>query len=210
MTAMRFIFMRCVASGLLLAACEETLDPASDAGTIVVTTSTGGSGSDADGFSLLVDGADARAIEPNGKVTLTGVAQGTHLLQLLGVAGNCSIDGSNPRQVEVGSGGRVEVTFAVICRPEVSGEFRITVSTGGTDLDEDGYGLSVAGAALRHIEINATETFSGLVPGLHLVTLKDVADNCVTVGGNPQPFTVVKDRTVLIHLQVLCGGGGPQ
>jgi hypothetical protein len=33
----------------------------------------------------------------------------------------------------------------------------------------------------------ATEVFDGLAPGLHLITLKDLAEGCELVGGNPRP-----------------------
>jgi hypothetical protein len=198
-------------TSFLLGACEESpLDTESSAGTIVVTASGTGGSSVAAGLTLTVDGGSARSFDSSGRLTLRDVPEGDHLIRLFGVPGNCSVDGSNPRSVVVGAGGRVEITFTVVCAPVESGGLRVTVTTTGTDLDDDGYGLAVAGAPLRRIETGAIELFTGLAPGMHLVTLKDVADNCETVGGNPQPYTVVKDKTVQAQLLVVCGGGGPQ
>jgi hypothetical protein len=174
-------------------------------GTIVVTASTGGEGRDTDGFQLSIDGSDALLIQANSKVFLTGLSEGTHQLQLLGIAANCSVEGGNPRPVIVVAGERLEITFTVSCVPELSGGFSIGVSTTGTELDPDGYGLSVAGTELRRININAVEVFTGLASGVHLVTLKDLAEGCSLLGGNPQPFTVVKDKVVQVKLHVVCG-----
>lgn len=201
------ISLRYLLAGFLLAGCgDEPLGPGSAGGIIIVTASTGGTGRDSDGFSLSLDGSTPFQLEPNGRVVLTGVSEGTHAIQLLGLAANCSIQGTNPRTVSLQAGERVEITFGVICVPDLSGGFSVSVSTTGTELDEDGYALSVAGEALRHIGINAVEVFTGLAPGVHLVTLKDLAEGCSMVGGNPQPFTVVKDKVVQVRLQVVCGG----
>jgi hypothetical protein len=208
MAAMRSCTSACFVIGaLVVAACGDgPQGPGTASGIIVVTASTGGAGRDSDGFRLSIDGSEPLLLEPNGKVILTGVAEGAHVIQLLGLAANCSVDGSNPRAVSVGAGVRSEITFSVVCVPELSSGFSILVSTTGTALDEDGYGLSVAGEALRHININAVEVFAGLAPGVRLVTLKDLAEGCSLVGGNPQPFTVVKDKIVEVRLQVVCGG----
>jgi hypothetical protein len=88
--------------------------------------------------------------------------------------------------------------------PETGG-FRIEVSTVGTPLDDDGYLLTVDGTPRRRIEVNAQEIYEGLAPGLRLITLKDVADFCEVVGGNPQPFTVVRGKSVRVALSVRCG-----
>ena len=45
----------------------------------------------------------------------------------------------------------------------------------------------------------------GLAPGAHLVTLKDVADFCDVVGGNPRPYTVVPGKAVRVAIDVRGG-----
>ncbi|HEU4523958.1 MAG TPA: hypothetical protein VFR62_03000, partial [Gemmatimonadales bacterium] len=101
----------------------------------------------------------------------------------------------------------VQVIFSVLCSEPVSGGFRIAVSTVGTPADEDGYQLSVSGTPLRTIGLNAEERYEGLAPGAHFVTLKDVADFCQVVGGNPQRFTVVPGKAVRVSIMVRCGNG---
>lgn len=191
---------------VLLTSCGDgALGPQLGSGTVVVIASTGGEGRDTDGFQLTIDGSDALLLEANSRVFLTGLSEGTHQLQLLGIAANCSVEGTNPRSVDVGAGERSEITFTITCVPELSGGFSISVATTGTGLDQDGYGLSVAGTELRRININAVEVFTGLAPGVHLITLKDLAEGCSLMGGNPQPFTVVKDKVVRVQLHVACG-----
>jgi hypothetical protein len=82
------------------------------------------------------------------------------------------------------------------------------VSTGGLSPDPDGYQLFVAGADSRFIGTEATEIFGGLSPGLHLITLKGLADGCSLTGGNPRPVTVVAGKTIQVRLTVACGATG--
>jgi hypothetical protein len=134
------------------------------------------------------------------------VPEGTHVVHLFSLADNCAMSGSpNSRSVRMAGGGVIEVSFAVVCGVPETGGFRIVVSTVGTPLDDDGYQLSVAGAALRAIGVNAEEAYEGLAPGMHLITLKDVADFCDVVGGNPQPYTVVPGKAVRVAISVRCG-----
>jgi hypothetical protein len=122
-----------------------------------------------------------------------------------GLPQGCEVRGVNPRVVEIFGDGTATVEFSVACSAPESGGFRIEVVTIGEPLDDDGYQLAVAGAPLRIIEVNALEVYTGLAPGLHLITLKDVIPECRLRGGNPQPFTVVRGKSVLVRLGVICG-----
>ena len=42
-----------------------------------------------------------------------------------------------------------------------------------------------------------------------VITLKDVVPHCKLQGGNPQPFTVVRGKSVLVNLVVICGEPPP-
>ena len=187
------------------AGCDETFISVSSDGRIEVAVSTNGSGLDSHGFSVTVDGGTARFVAPGGSVVLDSLTQGSHSVLLSGLAENCQVDGSNPRSVVVGPDGQADVSFDVRCARATTGGFTIQVSTSGEAPDTDGYALSVAGANIRGIGPSASETFTGLTPGAHLITLKDVDDPCAVTGGNPQPFTVIAGKTVLIRLAVVCG-----
>jgi TolB protein len=84
------------------------------AGSIQVTTVTAGSLPDPDGYALSVDAGTSQAIGSNAMLALEGLAVGTHSVALSGIAGNCHLDGDNPRTVEIAQGSTT-VTFNVTC-----------------------------------------------------------------------------------------------
>jgi hypothetical protein len=190
---------------LPLAGCDETLIDISTDGRIDVVVSTSGLDTDSDGFSVSVDGGVEQFVEAGGTVTLTDLSEGSHSVRLSGLSDNCRVEGPNPRSVVVKSDGVAQVAFQVRCSLATTGGFLINVSTVGDQGDPDGYQLNVAGADTRQIAITASETFVGLSPGAHLITLKDVDPPCAVEGGNPQPFTVVAGKTVAVRLLVFCG-----
>lgn len=204
MRALRGLMLACAAASL---GCgESATDTASD-GRIQITVSTSGADPQAEEYLLTLDGARPLAVTPNGSAIYDTVPEGTHVVHLFALADNCAVSGSSsPRSVNVRGGDVAEISFSVVCSPPITGGFRVVVSTTGTLTDEDGYQLSVAGAPLRIIPVNAEETYQGLDPGVHLVTLKDVADFCEVQGGNPQPYTVVPGKTVRVAIRVGCGG----
>jgi mRNA-degrading endonuclease toxin of MazEF toxin-antitoxin module len=188
-----------------LTGCGDTVISIATDGRIEISVTTTGSDLDLDGFSVSVDGGTQQFLQTGSGVTLTGLSEGTHSVFLSGLAENCHVDGSNPRPVVVGGDGRAAVSFSVVCVPATTGGFTILVTTVGQPADPDGYVLALAGAPLRAIGTSASETFTGLSAGRHLVTLKGVAFGCALDGGNPQPLTVVPGKTVLVRLTVTCG-----
>lgn len=191
---------------MLLGGCESALIIDSN-GSIEVAISTRGPDPDPDGYSLTVDGDQAYVLPAAGSLTLQ-LERGSHSVQVSGLAENCAVEGANPRTIVVGSSSAADITFTVVCVRATTGGFTVIVSTSGNSPDPNGYELSVAGAESRSIPIGATETFVGLTPGVHLITLKDIADGCSLVGGNPRPSTVVAGKTVQVRLTVACGSVG--
>ena len=70
---------------------------------------------DPDGYTVTVDGGNARSIGINASTTYTGLSAGNHSVQISGVASNCTVSGSNPRTISVPSGGTANTTFSVSC-----------------------------------------------------------------------------------------------
>ena len=136
---------------------------------------------DPDGYTVTVDGGPGQAVGLNGTVTFTGLAEGDHTVALSGVAGNCTVGGANPRTVAVPFGGTASTAFAVACVARV-GELAVSAATTGSDLDPDGYTVTVDGGPGQAVGLNGTVTFTGLAEGDHTVALSGVAGNC-TVGG---------------------------
>ena len=83
-------------------------------GSIQVTTTTTGSSLDPDGYTVSVDAGASQPIGSNATLAFEGLAVGTHSVALSGIAGNCYLDGDNPRTVEV-SQGSTTVTFDLTC-----------------------------------------------------------------------------------------------
>jgi Tol biopolymer transport system component len=84
------------------------------AGSIQVTTVTAGSSPDPDGYTVSVDAGTSQAIGSNATLALEGLAAGTHSVALSGIAGNCHLEGDNPRTVEIAQGSTT-LTFNVTC-----------------------------------------------------------------------------------------------
>jgi hypothetical protein len=195
-----------VAGVAALLGCGDSTTESSAAGRILVTVSTSGAEPQSDEYLVTLNGERPLSITPNGSAAYDELSEGTYVVHLFSLADNCAVSGSpDSRSVRVIRGAVIEISFSVACSVPVTGGFRIVVTSVGTPLDDDGYQLSVAGTALRAIEVNAEESYEGLAPGAHLVTLKDVADFCDVVGGNPQPYTVVPGKAVRVAIEVRCG-----
>jgi hypothetical protein len=195
-----------LAALVLLAGCGDTFFLSTDSsGRLEVVISSSGDGGDDDGFSITVDGTAAAVLTPGGRATLTGLAPGRHSVLLGGLAENCVVAGANPRTVVVGADGGASVAFDVFCERASTGALAIEVATTGQPADSDGYLLVVGEGGVRPISSGASETFTGLPPGTHLVMLKNVAAGCALEGGNPQRVVVEVGKTTPVRLMVRCG-----
>jgi PKD domain len=177
--------------------------PTSSTGNLTVSASTTGSNLDADGYTVTVDGGANQAIGTNGSVTFTGLAAGSHSVALSGMAGNCTVSGTNPQTVTVPSGGTAATTFDVSCSA-TTGNLTVSASTTGSNLDADGYSVTVDGGSPQAIGINASVTFNGLSAGSHNVVLSGVAGNCTVSGGNTQTVNVPTGGTASTTFTVSC------
>jgi len=187
--------------------------PPPQTGNLTVTASTTGSNLDPDGYTATVDGGASQSVGTNGSVTFPGLSAGSHSVALSGVAANCSVSGANPQTVTVPSGGTATASFAVSCAATGGGNGTLTVttSTTGSNLDPDGYTVTVdGGAASQPIATNGSVSFTGPA-GDHTVALSGVAGNCSVSGANPRTVTVPSGGTTTTTFSVSCaatGGGG--
>ncbi|HYU89027.1 MAG TPA: PKD domain-containing protein [Gemmatimonadales bacterium] len=184
-------------------------------GDLTVTTTTGGTGTDPDGYTVTVDGA-SQAIAINDTRTFTGLSAGDHSVGLQGVAGNCVVSGQNPRTVPVSAGNTAQTNFAVTCTapanqpPVVSagGDQDVLVGLGFTlngasftDPDHDGpwnvtidWGDQTTPASFTapsEGSIPGSHTYSTLVPATYTLTIT-VVDGHGNVGTGT--------KTVQVHL----------
>src|SRR5256884_5704945 len=197
---------------LVAAACNDSQGPKPDAlllplpglATLAVSTSTSGSDLDPDGYTVTVDGSVSQSIGRNGLATFIGLAVGNHTVLLSGVARNCTVSGSNPRTVSLLAGLVGATTFSVTCvAAPTTGSLAVTTNTTGSNLDPDGYTLTVDGGQSQAIGINNTVTISGLSPGNPAVQLNGLAQNC-TVSSNPRTVSITAGSTTTTIFTVSC------
>ena len=171
--------------------------PPPTTGSVTVTTSTTGLDLDLDGYTVTVDGTTSQSIATNSGstgVTFPGLSVGNHGVVLSSVASNCSVTGGNSRTASVTAGQTDSIAFSVTCTaiPPTTGDLTVTTNTSGSDLDPDGYTVTVDQAASQSIATTSgSATFPGLPAGNHSVLLSGVASNCTVSGANPRTVNVV-------------------
>jgi hypothetical protein len=185
--------------------------PGPTTGTLEVTTSTTGENQDPDGYTLVVDEGASQPIGLSATLTLANVTSGVHRVELTGIASNCTVSGSNPRNATVNAGQTARVAFTIACTaaaPE-TGTVRVTVATSGGSPDPDGYSLALDGGSPVSLEINGNHTFPELPVGAHSVQLGGLAGNCSVSGDNPRSVSVSAGATATVSFEVSCVAAGP-
>ena len=187
-------------------------------GAIQVAAATSGLDLDANGYTVQLDGGAPRALNANGLVTITGVAGGDHVVTLAGADANCAPAGSNPRTVQVTTGGTtrdtVRTTFEVTC-VATTGVIEVTTVTSGSDLDPNGYYIQVdISTGASTIAANGTVHFAGVSGGSHHVRfgVEYMFYNCTLSGENPRTLSVttgsVTRDTVRTTFEITCAALG--
>src|SRR5439155_55779 len=143
----------------------------------------------------------SQSLPTNGSTTFSGVLEGAHVVQLSGVASNCTVNTKNPLPVTL-VGSSTTATFSVTCAA-TTGSLKVTTGTTGSDLDPDGYTVTVDEGQSRAIGINNTVTISGLSPGNHSVQLNGLAQNC-SVSSNPRTVSITAGSTTMTTFTVSC------
>lgn len=190
-----------LAAMLALGCDDDSTAPAS--GAIQVTVSTAGADIDPDGYSLIVDARPGQPLAVNGTMTVRALRAGNHVLQLSGLASNCSASGPSQVTVTVLPRDTVTAAFTVSCVVR-NGTIEVTTASSGPDQDPDGYFVSVDGGAGQAIPPNGTLSFTGLNEGQHTVTLSGLATNCTVSQTNPQTVSVVFAQTAGVPFTVAC------
>lgn len=193
-----------VAAAALACSGDNLSEPTT--GSVQVTAATSGADPDPDGYTITVDGTDRGTLAVSGTLTVEGLAAGDHLVGLSGVAGNCQVQGENPRTSSVTTGATAIAAFTVTCTalPPNSGSLQITTATGGSNPDPDGYTVALDGGTTQPIASNVTLTISGIAAGAHTVALGGVAPNCGVGGQNPITITVTTGQTASVDFTISC------
>lgn len=175
-------------------------------GGLRVNATTSGPATDADGYSITVDGTDRGAIGATGGVSVDGLSVGDHEVGLTGIAANCRVQGDNPQTVTIASGANNSVAFTVTCDAPTpgAGTIRISTVTSGPDPDANGYQFAVDGGAAQPIGVNAATTLANVASGSHSVRLSGLANNCTLSGSNPRSVSVTGGATAEVSFAVSC------
>jgi hypothetical protein len=177
--------------------------PPANAGSLKITTATGGSDPDANGYKVAVDGGTAQSISVNGSSTMANLAAGSHSVRLSDVAQNCIWQGDNPRSVSVSSGATAEVSFSLTCSA-TSGTVRVSVTSSGTPPDPDGFTVTLDGNGAKPVTSGGSATFQNVSAGGHMVALSGVASNCSVADGAQRNITVSAGATTEVGFSVTC------
>jgi probable HAF family extracellular repeat protein len=177
-------------------------------GSLDVTTIATLTSRDPDGYHLTVDGREQELIGVIDTTEVGGIAGGDHRIGLSGVAGNCKVEGENPRSVTVDAGEATAMIFTVSCviPPANTGILKITAATSGADPDADGYALVLDGGASQPIGVNGVLEISTLASGDHSVGLTGLAENCAVQEDNPRVVTLTDNATAEVGFAVTCTG----
>jgi hypothetical protein len=175
-------------------------------GGILITTSTGGASLDPDGYAVVLDGVEQGLIATSGQVTLTGLALGSHVVGLSGLAGNCQLQGENLRAVTVTPASSTPVDYAITCAapPPNAGTLRIVTATTGNAPAPAGYGFAVDGSPTQPIAASGNVSIINIAPGSHQVLLSGLPNNCRVQGDNPRTVNVAAGGSTDASFAVVC------
>lgn len=187
------------AGGTALATFDVSCAPT---GSLEARTATTGEDVDPNGYSLTVDGGAGQAIGVSETVTISGLAAGSHEIELSDVAANCTVVGNNPRTVNVAAGSTTAITFDVSCAP-TTGSLEVTTVTAGLETDPDGYWVLVDGAYVWAVGVSETVTIRGVAAGERQVGLAGLAAPCAVIGGFKR-VSVPAGGTAQTTFEVVC------
>lgn len=183
---------------------DSLLDDAGEVGTgsLEVGVSTSGEDQDSDGYVVTVRDS-SRSVDPNGLTTFSSLIADEHIVELSGIAPNCSVDGKNPGTVTVEADRVITAMFDVTCTAQ-TGTLKVTASTTGKDQDSDGYTATVNGSTSTDLGPNGSVTFSDLSEEDHSIELSGIKSNCSVEGSNPRTVTVTAGSTASTTFNVIC------
>jgi len=168
----------------LAAACESTTAPVPP-GAIRINTIT--SGLDADVYVLKVDDS-SRVIGPTDETGFPALTAGPHVVQLTRLPDNCSVQGENPRTIQVVSNQVVSVQFDLTCVAR-TGNVEITTQTTGLD-NPPNFEARIDGVAYPYVAVNGVVTLYSVTAGAHAVELRALGSNCSAAGGATRNISV--------------------
>lgn len=89
------------------------------------------------------------------------------------------------------------------------GRIEVSISTTGTDLDADGFSVTVDGGTARFVAPGGSVVLGPLSEGSHSVLLSGLAENCRVEGSNPRSVAVGPDGRADVAFDVRCVRSAP-
>jgi hypothetical protein len=191
---------------LALLACDGD-DVSEPTGSLEVTSLTSGIDPDPDGYTVLLDGRGVGSIGVSGSALIADVAPGEHQVDLSGVAEHCQVEGERPRTVLITESEAVTAAFSIACgdaEPPANGELEVTVRTGGSSVDRDGYRIALYHLVGPAVPANGSVTITALPTGEQAVALVNVAQNCAVLGEHPVRLTLESGVPATVDFTVTC------
>ena len=179
-------------------------------GTISLTTASIGSAVDADGYAVLLDGANTEIIGANDSTT-AAVAAGQHDVELTGLADNCAVIGENPVRATVPAEGTARIDFTVSCPPYYDHIVFNSSREGGTDIfvmESDGsrptnltpvHTLPINGEPYPSWSPDATEIAYAGDSGVNILNTADMSLRRITSPGRVASCDWSPDGTRIVH-----------
>ena len=181
------------------AGCDSTGPDAS--GAVQAAVSTTGGDLDIDGYQLMLDGAIVATIETNASAHVDDVHIGSHDVELVGIAPNCTVTG-NPRSVAVNQSQTTRVEFSIAC---VATGISVSLAATGFDFGSGEYQLTIDAAPAAAIQVGGTASATRLTAGAHSVGLSPAPPpNCTTTPALPLAVSVTTDIVTPVTLGMAC------
>jgi hypothetical protein len=99
-----------------------------------------------------------------------------------------------------------DVTFLSVSS---DGRIEVVVSTNGSDLEIDGFSVTVDGGTARFVAPGGSVVLDSLSQGSHSVLLSGLAENCRVEGTNPRVVVVGPDGQAQVSFDVSCARAVP-
>jgi Tol biopolymer transport system component len=148
-----------------------------------------------------------RSIAQNETTVFGGLALGDHRVSISEVASNCAVHGNQSVTVNLTAGATGAVGFAVHCEARV-GLLEVTVVAAGTDLDPNGYAVTVDGSERLPVGTGGVYRVTAEA-GDRAVALAGVTANCLVGDENPRTLRVPPGNVVPTLFNVECSEAPP-
>ena len=106
-----------LALALSTVGCSDGVEPLANPAALYVTNLTTGGAFDLDGFQVVVDGTGRYPMDVNDQTQTINLTEGSHTIELTGLAANCSAEGPMSRTVHVQSRSAEKLVFIATCVP---------------------------------------------------------------------------------------------